>query len=247
MVAAERHQNYTIKVTKQLHVLPPSRSSPFDDTHVSDIQFAAHASDFVIAGSETTATTRAVTIHYLLSNPLILQTLTDEIPNKFNKEEDICAASTAGLKYLHAVCLEALQMYAPLPLGLPSVVPKGGALVDGYPVPEGFVVSTNPYAASLSPTNFTRPHEFIPGRWIGDNKQDMLDAAQPFSLGRRSCLGRCLAWLEMHIVLSRLIWRYEIERVGPMVDWEAESEMHLLWKKPELPVRLKPRFREKKI
>lgn len=276
-LAAERHQGYTIKVTKQ-YVLTPLYMSIFlaadplpcrrinektdrkdfmsyllhdrlhtDGTHVSDIQLAAHASDLVIAGSETTATTLAVCIHYLLANPSILQALTDEIIAKFDKEEDIRGTSTRGLKYLRAVCLEALRVFAPLPLGLPRVVPQGGALVDGYPVPEGFIVSTNPYAASLSPTNFSNPQEFIPERWLGKNEKDVLDATRPFSLGNRSCLGCNLAWLKMNVALSRLVWRYKIERVGPEVDWEAGSQMQLLWKKPELMVRLTPRFRGKEI
>ncbi|KFY03256.1 hypothetical protein O988_01599 [Pseudogymnoascus sp. VKM F-3808] len=256
MVAAERHQSYTIKVTKQRINEKTDRKDFMsyllrdrfyaDGTYVSDIQLAAHASDFVIAGSETTATTLAVCIHYLLAKPSVFQTLTDEILDKFDKEEDICAVSTGSLKYLHAVCLEALRIFPPLPLGLPRVVPQGGAIVDGYPIPEGFIVSTNPYAASVSPQNFANPKDFIPERWLGKNETDELNATRPFSLGSRSCLGRSLAWLEMNVALSRLVWRYRIERVGDEVDWEGESRMQLLWKKPKLMVKLAPRVREEK-
>lgn len=207
---------------------------------ISDIQLAAHASDFVIAGSETTATSLAVCVHYLLLNPPVLRTLTAEIHSKFSSYSEITAASSAQLKYLHAVCLEALRIFAPLPLGLPRVVPKGGGVIDGWPVPQGCIVSTNPYAASMSPENFSNPESFIPERWLGENDADILEAARPFSIGSRSCLGRSLAWLELHLTLSRLLFKYEIDAIR-RVDWEEESRMHLLWKKPELNVRLTPR------
>jgi hypothetical protein len=86
------------------------------------------------------------------------------------------------------------------------------------PCPKGFIVSTNPYAASISPQNFANPKDFIPERWLGKNKTDASDATRPFSLGSRSSLGRSLAWLEMNIALCRLIWRYRIERIGDEVD-----------------------------
>lgn len=52
------------------------------------------------------------------------------------------------------------------------------------------IVSTNPVAASLSSKNFDSPLEFQPERWLGENNKDYLEAAQPFSLGPRGCLGR---------------------------------------------------------
>ncbi len=106
--------------------------------NISDIQLAAHASDFVyarsnqaltpgslltyisIAGSETTATTLATVTWYLLHNPRILEKLQHEVRDTFKSYGSINAQSAAGLPYLHAVCLEALRIYPPLPLGLPA-------------------------------------------------------------------------------------------------------------------------------
>lgn len=47
----------------------------------------------------------------------------------------------------------------------------------------------NPVAASLDPANFAEPESFKPERWLNQS-DDVLDAAQPFSLGPRGCLGR---------------------------------------------------------
>ncbi|KAJ5945534.1 Short-chain dehydrogenase/reductase SDR [Penicillium verhagenii] len=161
-----------------------------DPEKVSDLQLAAHSSDFVLAGSETTATTLSCIMYYLLRNEAVLCRVTSECRTAFVSYEEITASSTLPLKYLHAVILEGLRIYPPLPFALPRVVPKGGDTVDGHFLPEGTIVSTNPLACSLDPINFAQPYAFKPERWIRANETDILDASQPFSLGTRGCLGR---------------------------------------------------------
>lgn len=55
---------------------------------------------------------------------------------------------------------------------------------------EQTVVSTSPLAASMDGRNFHDQWEFLPERWLGENKQDTLEASQPFSLGTRGCMGK---------------------------------------------------------
>jgi cytochrome P450 len=108
-----------------------------DPSKVSDLQLAAHASDFVLAGSETTATTLSTVVFYLLQNPHIMKQLTTEIRATFSSYGDITAKSTLNLSYLRAVVLEALRMYPPVPIALPRVVPEGGDVVAGHFIPAG--------------------------------------------------------------------------------------------------------------
>ncbi|CAG8971210.1 hypothetical protein HYALB_00010583 [Hymenoscyphus albidus] len=250
---ADRHMSYTKKVIEDrisektdrkdfMHYL--LRDHPQDDDSESfHMQMSGHAADLVVAGSETTATTLSVVVHYLLEKPAIFKTVTEEIHGSFEKEEDINATTAAPLKYLHAVCLEALRIFPPLPIGPPRDAPPEGAVVDGVSIPGGTLVSTNPCAASMFSKNFHNPSEFIPERWLGENKDDILEATQPFSLGKRGCIGRNMAWLELHITLARLIFRYEIEREGQL-DWIEATPMLLFWQKPNLMVRVKERIRK---
>ena len=149
-------------------------------------------------------------MYFLSRYPSVLKKLQTEVRTTFTKYEQINGASAANLKYLHAVCLESLRVCPPLPLALPRVVPPGGDSVDGCFVPEGVspifreaflsiysygspwqtIVATNPFAASMSASNFHEPWKFDPGRWLGTNKTDVLEASQPFSIGTRACLGR---------------------------------------------------------
>lgn len=118
---------------------------------LTDVQIAAHASDFVIAGSETTATTLSCIVYYLTKNPSVYQKATQEIRDRFEKFEDINSTAALQLKYLRALALEAMRIYPPLPLALPRVVPKGGDTIDGHLVAEG--VTTDPYPFALNLPN----------------------------------------------------------------------------------------------
>jgi cytochrome P450 len=108
-----------------------------DPEKVSDVQLAAHASDFIIAGSETTATAMSCILYYLLKNPNIMMKLKAEIRSHFKSYAAINSMSTRPLPYLKAVILEGLRIYPPLPFALPRVVPKGGDKVNGYFLPAG--------------------------------------------------------------------------------------------------------------
>ncbi|KAK1450060.1 benzoate 4-monooxygenase cytochrome P450 [Colletotrichum melonis] len=242
------HQKYTMDLV-QSRLASQSDREDFltkmiearNEAAISDAQIAAHSSDFVIAGSETTATTLSCMTYYLLKNPAILARLQDEVRSAFVSYEDITAATATPLKYLRAVAQEAMRVYPPLPFALPRVVPNGGCTVDGHFLPGGTTVSTSTFAASMSSSHFDEPWEFRPERWLVDNPTDDLDASQPFSYGTRSCMGRSLGWMEIHTTMAKLVYRYDLELADESLDWHRDSRMHTLWEKPRLMVKLKPR------
>ena len=95
------------------------------------MQIAAHASDFVLAGSETTATTLATVTYYLQKHRKAYARLCDEIRATFKSYNDINSVSTNDLPYLQMVILEALRLYPPVPFNLPREAPQCGDIVDG--------------------------------------------------------------------------------------------------------------------
>jgi len=115
-----------------------------------DIQIAAHASDFVLAGSETVTTALSCASYYILRIPQVKESLQHEIRKAFDSYESINAASTSSLKYLNAVLLESLRIYPPLPFALPRIVPEGGSTVDGYRLPANVSIISEPTINALS-------------------------------------------------------------------------------------------------
>jgi hypothetical protein len=48
-----------------------------------------------------------------------------------------------------------------------------------------------------------------------------------------------VAYMEINLILARLIWTYDMEIVNKSMDWESESSLHVMWSKPDLKVRFR--------
>ncbi|KAJ5964510.1 uncharacterized protein N7479_004386 [Penicillium vulpinum] len=201
-----------------------------------------NASTLIIAGSETTATLLSGATYLLLRNPRVLAKLQDEIRSAFATEEEINLESCNKLDYCLAVLTETLRMYPPVAVGLPHIVDAQGDMITGKWVPGGTTVSVCHIAASHSPTNFTDAEQFIPERHMNDPRfaNDSKTAMQPFSFGPRNCIGRNLAYVEMRIILARMVLNFDMELDQPEKDW-MDQDCFVLWYKPKLMVQLKPR------
>ena len=214
------------------------------ETGMSVAEIQANAYIIIIGGSETTATLLSGAVYYLLRNPLELAALTREIRTAFNSEKDISFATVSKSEALLAVLNETLRMYPPVPSRLAREVPPGGANVDGAFVPAGSIVSVCHWAAAHASRNFRDPWAFVPARWKGDERfvADRRDAFNPFSYGPRNCVGRNLAYMEMRLILARLVWNFDLELCEESIGWEKQK-IYILWEKGPLWVRCKPAVR----
>ncbi|KAF3024720.1 hypothetical protein E8E14_000159 [Neopestalotiopsis sp. 37M] len=221
-------------------------------------ELESSAQDLVFAGSETTATLLSGTIYYLLRNPRVLDQVTAEVRTTFAKDEDITVASTQPnfLPYMDAVLSESIRIYDPVPTFAPRVAPKGGDTINGVFLPEGTRVTVSKYISNRSSINFAKPLEFIPERWYpkGQGRPPEFDddnatgSYQPFSYGSRNCVGMNLAKAEMHLILAKLLWRFD-PCIPKMTDkeqhewdhWVERQDVWFLWIKPPLFVDLKAR------
>ncbi|EOD46325.1 putative cytochrome p450 protein [Neofusicoccum parvum] len=163
------------------------------DASITVAEMHANAEVFMVGGSETTATLLSGLTYYLLTNPEKMGKLKQEIRTACPRDEDVTVERLQGLKYLHACVEEALRHYSPSVIGHVRIVPEEGGSVCGGWLPGGTKVSVPHYVAYHSPTNFARPREFIPERWIdtdGEFATDKRDILQPFSYGPRNCIGK---------------------------------------------------------
>ena len=56
----------------------------------------------------------------------------------------------------------------------------------------------------------------------------------------RALISNSLAYLEMRIVLARLLWNFDLIGLAPSCENWASQNVYLFWDKPELLVQLKP-------
>lgn len=90
---------------------------------------------FVLAGSETSATSLGGMLSYLLKNSTVMELLVHEIRTSFASSSEITGDRVGQLPYLNAVIEEGLRLCQPVPLGLLRKVPPGGAFVCGHWLP----------------------------------------------------------------------------------------------------------------
>ena len=54
--------------------------------------------------------------------------------------------------------------------------------------------------------------------------------------------------MELRIILAKLHFTYDLQLLRPDdLDWQRDSEMHTLWQKPALDVRILPRSEGVKV
>ncbi|KAI0154590.1 putative cytochrome P450 [Xylariaceae sp. FL1272] len=204
-------------------------------------EMEAHAWNLAMAGGETTGSSMASILYFVLKDPIVYQNLSDEVRAAFDSYESITVASVNGLSYLRAVLKEGLRIFPTAPQGTPRKSP--GVMVDGHFIPEGVEVYVSPWAATHSKRFWKDPYVFRPERWTDPDCTDIKAASQPFSVGPRACPGKLFAYAKMSLQLAKMFYTYDMELVDPELDWINTCQMHFLWWKPELYVRFKPRAR----
>ncbi|MCJ1363219.1 hypothetical protein MMC16_002326 [Acarospora aff. strigata] len=213
-----------------------------DEKGMSRDEIYSTAPVLTIAGSETTATLLSGLTFHLLNNPDAYRKLVNEVRTAFKHERDINNITVAQLPYLSAVLQEGLRMYPPVPSTIPRVTPPEGDEICGQWVPGNTLVGVNQYAAYYCAANFTRPTSFIPERWLPSHAEEFADdrkqVLEPFSAGPRNCIGRNLAYMEMRIILARLIWNFDLQTCEENGGWE-QQDVWTLWEKGPLMVTLK--------
>ena len=81
----------------------------------------------------------------------------------------------------------------------------------------------------------------MPERWIDPEKMEIHNAAalNPFSLGNRNCIGKYLAYVEIRLILARILFNFDIISLGNEFKW-ADQKAFLLWEKRPFEIALKP-------
>jgi cytochrome P450 len=206
------------------HYLIKSRD-PETGKSFTRTELQAEAVLLVVAGADTSSTTLAATIFYLLRYPHVMRRLAAEIRPAFSNVDDIRIGQTINsLPYLRAVIDETLRMSPPVPGHLPREILPGGLEIDGHYIPGGTQVGVSAYALHHNEDYYPDSFSYKPERWIADPETGVTeadvtkarDAFCAFSLGNRGCIGKSLAYVELSITIARLVWLYDIR--------EAEGE-----------------------
>ncbi|XP_068602702.1 cytochrome P450 [Brachionichthys hirsutus] len=168
--------------------------------------------DLLLAGVDTTSNTVSWSLYLLARNPEIQRRLHREVTAVCPGDKVPISEDISRMPFLKAVVRETLRLYPVVP-GNARLVVEGDIVVGGYLFPAGTLFHLCHYCVSHDETIFPDPQAFQPERWLrGAEERSKRHpfGSVPFGFGIRACLGRRVAELEMYLLLSRLIKRYEV-------------------------------------
>ncbi|XP_017465203.1 PREDICTED: probable cytochrome P450 49a1 [Rhagoletis zephyria] len=209
---------------------------------------AVLAMDLFLVGVDTTSVAISSTIYQLAKNPEKQQKLFEELRNVFpTREAEIDQSALEQIPYLRACIKETLRMY-------PVVIANGrslqtDAIIAGYHIPKGTHVIFPHLVVSNDPAYFPEPKRFVPERWM---KQSETSAqcphvgrkihpfvSLPFGYGRRMCVGRRFAEIELNMLLAKIFRKYKVEYNSGELVYKVNSTYI-----PESPLNFKLTLRE---
>jgi cytochrome P450 len=91
-------------------------------------------------------------------------------------------------------------------------------IIDGKEIPAGTQVVLSSLAVQRDKNVFEDPDTFKPERWF-DNKQLSKGEYFPFLFGKRQCIGKEFALMEMRIVLTKIAKKFDLELINDQVSY----------------------------
>jgi cytochrome P450 len=166
-------------------------------------------------------------VYHTLKNPSAQKTLVAELRTARSKSGipssvPLPHSLYSTLPYLQACIAEALRFHPVVGHILERIVPASGlTLANGTTLPPGTIVGINPWILTRNEQVYgERAEEFLPDRWLKkDSESDvqfeervgvMKDADLAWGGGRRTCLGRPLALVELGKVGAALFEGYDV-------------------------------------
>nr|CAD7606413.1 unnamed protein product [Timema genevievae] len=167
------------------------------------------ALDMFLVGIDTTSTAVASILYQLSLHPDKQQLLYEEIRSVLPLvDTSITTQHLEKLVYLKACIRETLRMF-------PVVIGNGRCMmrdtvIAGYQIPAGTQVVFQHYVISNMDRYFPEPERFLPERWLKsgsclEHASTKIHpfASLPFGYGRRMCVGRRFAELEIQTVITK--------------------------------------------
>jgi cytochrome P450 len=197
---------------------------------MSDEQLRDEVMTLFLAGHETTANALAWTIYLLTQHPEIAHRVAQEVPRVEDRQPESGFNSDT---LLFRVVRESLRLYPPVwAVGRRATQ---DLQTGGTPIPKGAIVLACQWAVHRCERFFSNPTQFDPDRWTPEFQRDLPKYAFfPFGGGPRSCIGEGFAWMELDIVLTEILRRWQFELVpGQTITPKASMTL-----RPEKPIRV---------
>ncbi|EGT40444.1 hypothetical protein CAEBREN_31910 [Caenorhabditis brenneri] len=175
--------------------------------------------DFWLAGMETTSNAIRWHIAYMMKYPEIQDKVRKEIFENVGTSRLPSMSDKPNMPYTQAVIHE-VQRHSNMVPFLGTHQSTKDTEILGNPIPSGTNVTAQTWSVMKNDPIFKDQLKFNPDRYLlPDGKtfdKAVLEKTIPFSLGKRSCVGEGLARMELFLIFTALIQKYEFIPNGPV-------------------------------
>ncbi|TMW62743.1 hypothetical protein Poli38472_005361 [Pythium oligandrum] len=193
-----------------------------EDGNIDPVFLRDMVVNFVFAGRDTTAQAMCWFFLNLSKRPEVAKKLREEIATMIpelveGKIKVPTMEQVQQLTYLEAAIKESLRLYPAVPTTL-KLVEEDTLLSDGTFLRKGWFAVILAYALARA-THVWGPDatEYKPERWVDETTGKVRNESAfkffSFNAGPRICLGMNLAMLELKLVLTSLLTRYQLDLV----------------------------------
>jgi len=170
--------------------------------------------NFMIAGMDTTAWTCTAMIMMMGDHPEAARKCVEEVDRLLPGDElSPLYPDLTNYTYLEAFMLESLRLYPSVPLQFKYAMNDDVMPADNTQVKRGDMVIYSSFVMGrLRKVWGADALEFKPERWLGEGGLlKVNDCKYPvFNVGKRNCLGKPMAIMEVKLLLATLLKRYKI-------------------------------------
>jgi cytochrome P450 len=191
-----------------------------DGEGMSDELVLSESMQLLVAGHETSSNGLSWLLYLLSSRPDCLERVRQEIDSILG-DAPLTFSDVPRFVYTTQVIQEGLRLYPPFWMIDRMAVADDRA--GDLAIPRGSTVIVYVYGAHHAPRYWEDPESFVPERFTKANEKLHVPFTHlPFGAGPRGCIGSHYAMLQILMILSDLLRRYDFElSPGQMIEARA--------------------------
>ncbi|XP_064612111.1 ultra-long-chain fatty acid omega-hydroxylase-like [Liolophura sinensis] len=209
---------------------------------LTDSEIRDEVDTFLFEGHDTTSSAICWTLCSLAEHPEHQRRIQEELDEvlKGRESEDILWEDLPKLTYLNLCIKESLRLHSPVPMVQRQTTQT--LTLGKHTIPPDTLINVVIYNIHHNPLIWDNSMEYRPDRFTLENceKRDPY-AFVPFSAGPRNCIGQNFAMHEIKVVISRILYRFNLE-LDPNHKVEKVIEL-VMRSKNGIWVKAKPRSR----
>ena len=182
-----------------------------DGEGMSDELVLSESMQLLVAGHETSSNGLSWLLYLLSTHPDCLERIRQEFDSVLG-DEPLSHAHMPGFEFTTQVIQEGLRLYPPF--WMIDRMAVADDQVNDIVIPRGSTVIVYVYGAHHAPAHWQSPETFDPERFIkGSDKLRTPFTYLPFGGGPRVCIGNHYAMLQILMILSELLRKYDFQLI----------------------------------